>query len=183
MYTLDFETIKQVMQEHQKTGLLSAEVPAGLAGLREPCRVEINILAGNIVSCAIVGDSGSFITGNEATQELARLGRIRWTFTPQQRANTQPVPAIAKPMPAVTKPVKVSQFPRRTLQVEQWQIQSWPRLHRTVFALADGTKPVTKIAEMLSTPPDLIERALRDLQSIGAIILESRNGRGPDAMM
>lgn len=176
MYTLDFETIKQVMQEHQKTGLLSAEMPAGLAGLREPCRIEINILAGNIVSCAIVGDSGRFITGNEAAQELARLGRIRWTFTPQQRASTQPVPAIAKP-------VKVSPFPRRTLQVEQWQIQSWPRLHRTVFALADGTKPVAKIAEMLSAPPDLIERALRDLQSIGAIILESRNGRGPDAMM
>lgn len=176
MYTLDFETIKQVMQEHQKTGLLSAEMPAGLAGLREPCRIEINILAGNIVSCAIVGDSGRFLTGNEAAQELARLGRIRWTFTPQQRASTQPVPAIAKP-------VKVSPFPRRTLQVEQWQIQSWPRLHRTVFALADGTKPVTKIAEMLSAPPDLIERALRDLQSIGAIILESRNGRGPDAIV
>src|SRR5579885_2457664 len=166
MYTLDFETIKQVMQEHQKTGLLYAEVPAGLAALREPCRVEINIIAGNIVSCAIVGVSGRYITGNAAAQELARLGRIRWNFTPQQKASTQPIPAMPKP-------VSISAFPRRTRQVDQWQAQSWPRLHRTVFALADGTKPVTKIAEILSVSPDLIERALHDLQSIGVITIES----------
>ncbi|HLZ61947.1 MAG TPA: hypothetical protein VKR06_33805 [Ktedonosporobacter sp.] len=161
------------MQEHQKTGLLYADAPSGVASLREPCRIEINITAGTIVSCSIVGNSGRYMTGNRAVQELSRLGRIRWTFTPQQEVATQPVPAVPAPR-------EVAFFPRRIVQVHPRQTYAWSRLHRAVFALADGTKHATKIAEMLSTPPELIEQALRDLQSIGAIIMEPQNGRNPD---
>jgi hypothetical protein len=171
MYTLDFETIKQVMQEHQKTGLLYADAPSGAASLREPCRIEINITAGAIASCSIVGNSGQRVTGKEAMQALPRLGRLRWTFVPQQQVVVQPA------SPVIAGPVETPFFPWRTAQVEQWQTRNWPRLHRTVFALVDGTKSVAKIAEILSTSPELVEKALHDLQSIGVITMGPQNGR------
>ncbi len=171
MYTLDFETIQQVMQEHQKTGFLLAEAPSGIVGLREACHIEIKIVAGAIVSCSVIGSSGRRLTGKEAARGLARLGRIRWTFTPQQEVATQPAP----PTSAFED---ISFFPRRyVVYLQQEQMRTWSRMHRAVFSLADGTKNVLKIAEMLSTSPDLVDKALRDLQSIGVIIMEQRNNR------
>lgn len=65
-------------------------------------------------------------------------------------------------------------FPQRIIYLDQAQIQSWPRLHRMVFALCDGTRSITKIAEMLSAAPEQVESALRDLQSIAAIVMGFR---------
>lgn len=171
MYTLDFETIKQVMQEHQKTGLLYADAPSGAGSLREPCRIEINIVAGAIASCSIVGSSGKRVMGKEAMQAISRLGRLRWNLLPQQEAVVQPTSPVA------AVPVETSAIPWRTAQVEQWQARTWPRLHRAVFALVDGTKSAAKIAEILSTSPELVEKALRDLQSIGVITMGPQNGK------
>jgi hypothetical protein len=171
MYTLDFETIKQVMQEHQKSGFLHAEVPSGVASLREPCRIEISIQAGAIASCTIIGSSGKRLTGKNATDALSRLGRLYWTFTPQQevvappRRETSPIPV----------PTADSLFPRRIAYLDQHQMRNWSRLHRAIFALADGTKSAAKIAEMLSTSPDLVSRALRELQTIGVIAMGPHN--------
>lgn len=169
VYTLDFETIQQVMQEHQKTGFLFADLPSGVVGLREACRAEIKIMEGNIASCTIVGNSGRRLTGREAAQGLARLGRLRWTFTPQQDTAAQP--AVSAPVPG-----GLSAFPRRyVVYLNQQQMRNWPRMHRAVFALADGTKSVIKMAEILSTSPEIVEKVLRDLQSIGVIVIERRN--------
>ena len=174
MYTLDFETIKQVMREHQKTGFLYADAPSGVNSLREPCRIEIKIMAGSVVSSTIVGSSGRRLTGKDADKELSRLGRIRWTFTPQQEVVTpQPAPPVITP----AVPTDISFLPRRSVQLEQWQMRSWPRMHRAVFALADGTKSVMKIAEILSAPPDQVVKTLRDLQSIGVVTMGPHNGR------
>jgi biotin operon repressor len=167
MYSLDFETMIQVMQAHQKTGFLYADVPSGVASLREPCRVEINIKAGNVISCSIIGNSGRHLTGKEATRELSRVGRLNWTFTPQEQIVTQPAPPI----------LTESFFPVRTVHLEQWQMRDWPRIHRMVFALADGTKSIAKIAEVLSVSQYFVEKTLRDLQSIGVIAMEPQNGK------
>ncbi|HZR41768.1 MAG TPA: hypothetical protein VFB12_16730 [Ktedonobacteraceae bacterium] len=165
MYMLDFETIQQVMQAYQQTGRLSADVPSGVAGLREPCHVEINVIAGLITSCTVVGKSGQKVTGKKAEQELVRLGQLRWTFTPQSETVLQPS------SPVLTK-VSPSFFPRRSAQVEQRQMRHWSRLHRATFALADGTRNVEKIAAILSTSSDQLAHALHELQSMGVIVME-----------
>jgi hypothetical protein len=165
MYNLDFETIKLVMQEHQKTGFLYAEIPSGTARLRESCRIEIEIMTGSFVFCTLIGNSGRRLTGKEAEKELSRLGRLSWTFTPRQEAT---LPQSTAPVPAL---LKLPIFPRRIARLEQWQMRNWSRMHWAVFALVDGTKSSTKIAEMLSVPSDQVEKALRDLQSIGVIAL------------
>lgn len=165
MYMLDFETIQQVMQAYQQTGQLSADASAGVAGLREPCHVEINVIAGLITSCTLVGKSGQKVTGKKAEQELLRLGQLRWTFTPQLEAVVQSTsPVLAR--------ASLSFFPRRSAQIEQRQMRHWSRLHRATFALADGTRNVEKIAAILSTSPDQVAHALHELQSMGVIVVE-----------
>ncbi|HEY4386231.1 MAG TPA: helix-turn-helix domain-containing protein [Ktedonobacteraceae bacterium] len=170
MYTLDFQTIRQVMQAHQQTGTLHAETPTGIASLREPCRVEINILVGNVVACTVVGVSERRVTGEKAAQELSRLGRLNWTFVPKQEAATPP--ESFSPAPG-----EIIFFPQRTVNLSQQQMRSLPRMHRAIFVLADGTKSIAKIADMLSTSPDVVERALRDLQSMGVIVIRQQGGR------
>lgn len=170
MYTLDFETIQQVMQAHQKTGFLTAELPSGVNALREPCRIEISLQVGKIVSCAIVGKSGRRLTGKEALQAMGRLGRLNWTFTPRQEEiipSSQPLHSTSP----LLAPIEYAFIPRRTAQLESWQVRGWPRIHRAIFALADGTKSVSKIAEMLSIAPDVAVKALRDLHSLGVVVL------------
>jgi len=167
MYHLDFKTVMYMMQEHQKTGVLYTDVPSNATILREPCHIEIKLEDGNLISCSIVGtNSGRRITGKEAINELSRLGQLSWTLTFQQTTGKQPT----APIPALSAPV--FRYPQRTAQVNQQQLHSWPRMHRTVFALADGTKSVVKIAEILSTPPEVINGVLRDLQSIGVITMK-----------
>lgn len=169
MYNLDFETMKQVMQEHQKTGYLYADVSSGVAGMQEPCRIEVNLQAGIVVSCSITGSSGRRLTDKDSAKKIARLGRLKWTFTPQEgvtlSSKSGPLPELA-PL-----------FPQRTVHLEQWQLQSWPRMHRLVFALVDGTRSIDKIADVLSVSSDQVDKALRDLQSIGVVTLGSPNGR------
>lgn len=160
------------MQAYQQTGLLSAEVPSGVGHLREPCRIEINVVSGLISSCAVVSSSGRYLTGKEATQELSRLGRLNWTFTPRKEEGVTPQPTPRNLVPEVGY-----LFPRRIVYPEQNQMRNFPRLHRAVFALADGTKNTTKIAEILSLSPNIVEKALSDLRTMGVIAFERQDGK------
>jgi hypothetical protein len=165
MYNLDFETIKQVMLEHQKTGYLYADVPASATSLSEPCRIEALLQAGAVISCSIVGKSGKRLPEKESIKKIDRLGRLQWTFTPHEESAP-----LLETAPLFV-PEEIPVFPRRVAYLEQWQMQSWPRLHRMIFALSDGTRSVAKIAEVLSVPPEQIESALRDLQSINVVAM------------
>jgi hypothetical protein len=166
MYRLDFETLKQVMREHRKTGLLYADVPSGIAGMPEPFRIEVLLRAGTIVSCFFVGKSGRRLKEEKPSEKLARLGKLDWTFVPQDAGA---VDVLTSPSPVTVLSPEVSDFPQRLIHLEQWQMNGWPRMHRMVFALADGTRSIAKIAEILSTSPEVVRSVLRDLQSIGAI--------------
>ena len=169
MYTLDFNTIRLMMQAYQQTGLLTAEVVSGVMGLRGPCRIEIVLQAGSIVMCTLIGSDGGWLTGKEAEQALTHLGRLRWTFTMQPEAIALPKPVT----PAVETNFIVSW---RIASVSSEQMRTWPRTHRLIFALADGTKNVAKIAEILSISPDIVKKALSDLQLIGVIAFGRQDG-------
>ena len=166
MYTLDLETMRQMMQKYKKTGILHADLPSGVPGLRDSCRVEITLEAGDIVSCSIVSNRGLLLTGDKAYQELTRLGRIRWTFASPSPLSTQTGPAVR----SLEKNMILR--PRRMVAVEQLQMRSWPHMHKLVYGLADGTRSVAEIAEQLSITPKTIEEILRDFRSINVITME-----------
>lgn len=166
VYTLDLVTIMQIMQAHKKTGALHADLPSGVPKLREPCRVEIALEAGNIFSCAIISKRGSLLTGDEAYQKLVHLGRIRWTFVPQQ-SSVQPSESANR-----ASEKAVVSHPYRVGVIEQEQIRSWRLMYKMVYGLADGTRNIEEIAALLSTTPEAIEEVLRDLQSMRVIAME-----------
>ncbi len=161
VYTLEVETMIQIMQKHKKTGHLHADLPSGVPGLRESCHVEIALEIGNIISCSIAGSGGFTLTGNRAYQELTHSGRIRWTFVPPPSPITQP---------GLT--TQTISCPRRIAVMRQEQMHSWPLMHKQVYGLADGTRSVADIAELLSATPKAIEEILRDLRSICVIAIE-----------
>lgn len=155
------------MRAHRQTGTLTTDVPSGIARIRGPCRIEIALKAGDIISCTIGNRSGDHLTGKEAMQELSRLGRLRWSLIPQSN-NT--VPQVSPNLALATNIL----IPIRAVPVSQSQMSSWPRLHKQVFGLSNGVMSSAKIAETLSISRDLVEQALRDLQSIGVIAMERR---------
>jgi hypothetical protein len=154
------------MRAHKKTGHLYADLPSGVPSLREPCRVEIALKEGNIVSCSIISNRSIFLTGDKAYQELIRMGPVRWTFVPQS-----PTTLLAG---SASRPVEKREAapPRRIGTVEQWQMRSWKRMHKLVYGLADGMRRVEEIAELLSTTPEAIKEVLHDLQSMHVITME-----------
>ncbi|HLI72119.1 MAG TPA: hypothetical protein VKV19_20380 [Ktedonobacteraceae bacterium] len=99
-------------------------------------------------------------------RKISRLGALVWTFVPLAVA-AQP----AQPAQSLALVPEHASVPWRTLQVDQWQMRSWPRLHRAIFALADGTRSIAKIAAMLSVPPELVTQAVHDLRAIGVIVI------------
>src|SRR5690348_5864879 len=138
--------MRQMMQKYKKTGYLQADLPSGVRGLRDSCRVEITLKAGEMVSCSISSSRGILLTGDKAYQELTRQGRIHWTFVSSSPLVTQtsPVRALEKNM---------TLHPRRVVVVEQLQMRTWSPMHKLVYGLADGTRSVAEIAEQLSTTP------------------------------
>ena len=165
MYTLDIETMRQIMQKHKQTGHLHADLPSGVPSLRETCHVEIALKDGKMVSCSIAS-SQHLLTGDKAYKELTRLGRIHWTFVPSSPPVTQPR------LPSHSLEKKARSRPRRIVEVEPWQMRSWPRQHKLVYELTDGTRNVQEIAKLLSTTPKEIEEILIDLQRILVIQIE-----------
>src|SRR5438105_210222 len=84
--------MRQVMQKYKRTGYLQADLPSGVRGLRDSCRVEITLKAGEMVSCSITSSRGLLLTGDKAYQELTRQGRLHWNFVPPSPPVTQSGP-------------------------------------------------------------------------------------------
>jgi hypothetical protein len=85
IYSIDLETMVQILQEHRQTGVLQAALPNGMAGLRERCRIEIDVVAGNIAACRIEDSSERIVLwGNDALREVHRLGVLDWNLTLQR---------------------------------------------------------------------------------------------------
>jgi hypothetical protein len=154
------------MQKHKKTGHLHADLPKGVPQLRGPCRAEITLKTGKIVSCSITSSRGSFLSGDKAYQELMRLGRLHWSFVSQ-------MPSVAQPGGLANQlEKKALSRPRRMVVLERWQMQSWPRIYQLVYGLVDGTRSVAEIAALLMTTAEAIEDVVRDLRSMRVIAME-----------
>jgi hypothetical protein len=166
VYSIDLETMLQILQTHRQTGILYAELPSGAAGIKESCRAEISVSAGKIVSCRIEGRSGrSWLVGGEALREVYRLGVLDWQLTLQSETH----PPVRETSPAIARSWPI---PQRTAQVDQKQLLSWPRMHRKVYALVEGRNTVKKIADILSVSPASVEQVLHDLQGINVVVWE-----------
>jgi hypothetical protein len=110
IYSIDLETMVQILQEHRQTGVLQAELPGGMAGLRERCRIEIDVVKGNIVACRVENSSEHVVLwGDDALREVHRLGVLDWTLTLRR-----------EPLP----PLHASSAGLRTQPLSSWERMS-----------------------------------------------------------
>jgi hypothetical protein len=193
MYTIDLATLLRLLQEFQRSGILTAELPSGVPGTKEPCHAWVELAEGKMVSCHIKNRVGrNLLTGSKALSILKSLGTLDWSLEVVPRitqklpsvrvppiTQTLPamrVPSISQPLPAVqVPPITVSPpVPRRIAQIEQKELNLWPRTHRRVFALIDGNRNVNEIATMLSLSRGVegVMTVLRDLKATGIIAIE-----------
>lgn len=164
MYSLDTETMLHILREHRQTGHLQAKIPTGKAGIQEPCRVEMVINTGAIVSCAISSTrSTHHLIGEHALRVLSHAGRLNWIFTSQSAHS----PLIDHAVDIVS--VKTYGVPHRLVEPQAAQLATWTFMQRKVFALIDGHKSIAQIAQMLSTSVQAVEQTCSELLAIHMI--------------
>ncbi len=131
IYSIDLETMVQILQEHRQTGVLQAEVPGGMAGLRERCRIEIDVVKGNIVACRVENSSERVVLwGDDALREVYRLGVLDWILTLRR----EPLPPLHESSPGL-----------RTQPLSSWErISMTDPFMRTPLGSTTGSTPVVR---------------------------------------
>ena len=88
MYTIDLAAILQLLRDFRRSGILQAQVPAGLARLKKPCVVVIELQHGEVVSCYIKDTKGqTLLSGQEAFQAVDAAGTLTWIFDVHEEQN------------------------------------------------------------------------------------------------
>ena len=197
-YTIDLDTILQILQGFHQNGTLHGDLPARKLENKAPWQAQLRLVEGEVISCTIVDEKGAVVRAGEAAlQSLRKAGQLNWVMV-QDVEQTLPPPAIrldrvsgtlpsdprlpAQPrLPAPRLPAAPywkafprSPVPRRVINVsaEQMNQGRWPRNHRMVYAMVDGARPIEKIAALLSLRSEEVEQILRDLQTMRIIVLE-----------
>lgn len=194
-YELDLETLLTLLEEMRQNGVLFANVPPGLLGLKTGCQVRIDLVEGKVVYCHIEDSTGQVrvLGNNKAFSLLYGLGTLKWyveTALPDAPSlvdtNSSPLRAIpptntrplSTPSPYDTVPLQsiYSIVPRKTVNIGLSALQRLSRNQRRVLILVDGTRSIEKIASVLySSSQDNIQmvlRALRELESLRLITME-----------
>ncbi len=170
MYHIDLTTILRIFA-HQN-GKLDTDV-RHIPGVKERCHARLILSNGKVVSCIVEGKSGVLFLGEDALHMLQRMGILEWTYTPETQ-NAPPISTQMSPAPPRSERIAENMlvlFPIRTRLIEPREFASWSRWQRFVYNLADGSKSVDDIAQVLYQPRERIQETLSELQRQGAITL------------
>ena len=174
MNTNDFGSLLWILDMSRQNGVVHVELPkAQRTEEGEPWLARLYLVEGHVVECHVHSqvDGRKLLSDGEAMHWLARWGQrqLAWSlevFTPRQ---TTPHPVLHPAPAGLLPPASQVKPPQRIVEAEQGVIRSWPRKHRQIFALVDGTRSVGQIAAMLKAPPAIVEEIVNDLQSLGVI--------------
>ncbi len=135
--------------------------------LREGGSAILVVQDGKIIASVILHKNGKKLyQGTEAQNLLSRLGILIWELVEVSAPSVRQLTDISKS----TSPMgRVRTFCPRRVPVSQSQIHQWPKLQRSVYLLADGTRSCEQIAKLLSCSKTLVEQSVQNLQLLGAI--------------
>lgn len=89
VYTIDLAAILQLLREFRRSGILQAQVPAGLARSKKPCVVVIELQLGEVVACHVKDTKGqTLLSGQEAFRAVDAAGTLTWIFDAHEEQNT-----------------------------------------------------------------------------------------------
>jgi hypothetical protein len=187
-YTIDLDTILQVLGGFQQNGLLQGDLPAKKLGNKVPWKAYLRLSEGKVVSCSIVDEKEMLVrVGQDALQMLRGAGQLHWLMSrddggdneqavmegPRRTTNVLSQYSPAPPQPqwgAFPSPL----VPRRLVMISMEQMNQgrWPRGYRQVYAMIDGARTIETIASLLTLPLGSVEQILNDLQKMNIIAID-----------
>ena len=167
MYQLDLKTMISLLQAHAHTGLLRAELPAGVLEHEETCVVTLTVIKGLLVFCAITDkESFPYVTGEQALNALTNVGPLNWTLTLQLSSSLLP-PLFSQALGRGRNAI-----PRRLVELQAAQLHVLTRTQRLVFSLINGKNSVTYIAYLLALSSTRVEQSIRELYQMKLLTLD-----------
>ena len=166
MYSLDYDTMTQMLQQFKYSGEVHAVVPPQ-AALKSGGRVILTVFYGTITRCLLQGQVGQKpYHYTDALAIVSRLGVLEWKLA----SPTCPSTALDTIKTMRTAPMGTTAplYPHH-IAVSHSQMSHWSALHRSVYSLADGTRTIERIACLLARSPNVIEQIIYDLQISGVI--------------
>lgn len=181
-FYLDLETILQSLRQN---GELHGEIPAKKLGNKAPWKARLRVAGGHIVSCQILDQRDVVVSSGEmALEALYKLDAIHWEVRPDSLENTGQVPAVKAGHKSGTLPNLVDRVPPAAdpepvhsptpyrlvnVSLRQMNQTQWPRDYRLVYILIDGTRSISRIAEMLTMQRADVELILQELKTMRII--------------
>lgn len=93
-YTIDLDTILQILRGFHKSGTLHGELPARKLDNKVPWQAQLRLLEGEVIACSILNERGAVVrSGEDALKALRRAGNLNWTMVPDAQ-QTGHLPAV-----------------------------------------------------------------------------------------
>lgn len=186
----------ELLERYKQNGTLHAEL-RHVPGVRGNCHVWLQLIDGKAMFCFI--ETSDERRQEIALEVLLRLdaskGPFAWTLLQQSlvQESPRPTPASPIPPPSASPPIPpqppVTEFSPRVAQgypafpvfrqiapFNPLQLSTWSArdkmILRSIFLLVDGRRSSEEIKAMLSISPEVVEEALRILQSMKVIALQ-----------
>jgi hypothetical protein len=189
-HALKLDMLLLVLQSHQQTYRLQAEVPAGVMAtathrlgqgrIPVPCQAELVVVQGQVQSCFIREQQKGHILFHEqiAFELLQRCGVLRWSMLRESDILEQLAlsPNIKKnPDDGQTEKAQPL-YPRRAVYVEQEQLATLPRKYRQVLSLVNGQREINELCELLHRSREQIIEILTVLAANRLIKMSNYDG-------
>ena len=176
MFSVDYATLSQIIQQFLYTGVFRASV-ANSRFFAQEGRIELQAKEGVIIACRFVTRQGSISPLDRWEVRLAQLGILNWelaTSTEAMSKRTSPSSEDSfsqQPSSALPRG-RYAAAPHRAVVLPPAQIRQWPILYRQVYALIDGRRQLADIALTLRRSQQEIAQIIDELIRRRLIALE-----------
>lgn len=174
MFSVDFETIYQIIQQLLYTGVFRAQV-AATRTFSEEGYIELQVKEGVIYGCYFVSDYGKTYKWDHRDSRFPQLGVLDWEMMPEPSSKSSLQMSSPSSLSGSEQSSTIgqnqssSEILYHAVALPPAQLQQWPMLHRQVYSLIDGRRRPSEIAQILHKEQPKIERIIQDLRQQGFI--------------
>ncbi|MBO0783606.1 MAG: hypothetical protein J2P37_32750 [Ktedonobacteraceae bacterium] len=192
--TLRLETLLEILQAHQQTCELRAEVPhlpePGSLSQRESVTILLLIERGQLHTCQICDhQSGKvLLTGSQALARCQQWGVSVWQVWPASALTTLPLPRASRqeeglygtffPSAAVWGIWSSRPPPRWVHRPSQEQLAFLSHRQRQVLLSVDGRRSLRDVGQLLQCAPEQLITLLDELEARGLITSDTGHHHG-----
>jgi hypothetical protein len=176
MYSVDYSTLRQIIERFLYTGIFRARVVSSRSQPRDGY-IELQVREGIIQTCIFITTQGQVYKWDQWEIQLAQFGILNWELTslqslePMPQAPSSTSPAHSQQSPAGEQKQSLAKIPCHATALSSSQLRQLPMLYRQVYSLIDGKRQCSDIAIMLHKSQQEIERIFSDLGQQGLIKL------------